>query len=222
VSTVTNPATQGSVDTTPPPTTKNRKNESTERVGIRYEKYYPDNKDYPRIIKKTSEPVPYKNVDFLIDFGMPSIGELEFSEKFEKFDGYLDAIYNKLKTNEVNRDWFEILAKEIGNYRQMLLFILNVKVTVLSNNNGANLLKEWRPDEKVPPPVTQEVEAIKHLFSKPDAQKTILEKNIDRINGFLYKRTDETEKAIFQEILYNIAMGNIGGLYKDFVKRMGG
>jgi hypothetical protein len=221
MSTVTNTATQESVNTTPPPTTKNRKNETTERLGISYEKYA-DIK-YPRIIKKTSEPVPYKNVDFLIDFGMPGISELEFGEKFDEFDKYLDAIYNIVqKTDKVNRDWFEILAKEIGNYRQMLLFILIVKVTVLSNNNGANLLKEWRPDEKVPPPVTQEVEAIKHLFSKPDAQKTILEKNIDRINGFLYKKTDEREKAIFQEILYNIAMGNIGGLYKDFVKRVGG
>jgi hypothetical protein len=202
-----------SVDFTPK-TKEFRQNETKERFGMRYEKYA-DDKYYPRIIKKTSVPEPYENIDFLIDFGMPSISELEFNGKL---DEYLDAIYDK-KTKDVNRDWFEIVANKIRNYRQMLLFILNVKVTVLSNNNGANLLKEWRPDEKVPPPVTQEVDAIKHLFSKPDAQKTILEKNIEKINGFLYKKTDEREKTIFQEILFNIAMGNIGGLYKDFVKR---
>jgi hypothetical protein len=131
----------------------------------------------------------------------------------------LDSLLKELEQDtKAPRYWFNKLIEKSKDYEDALWLILNLKATLLSRAN-ANLLKEWRLNDrvKVPQPDTQEVAAIVSLYEKK-TEKPGTEKKIDTntkiIKDCVFKVGGNAEKR--KEIILNIALGNLGGLYKDF------
>ena len=115
------------------------------------------------------------------------------------------------------RYWFNKLAQKNG-YEKTLWFILNLKATLL-RSAIANLLKEWRLSDKfkVPPQDIQEVGAISSLYEKKRGNDKIIDINTKIIKDYIFKVDEQTEER--KEIILNIALGNVGGLYLPLVKR---
>jgi len=173
--------------------------------------YYED----PKAIRKTIQPSLKEDVDILVDFGMPSIDELTLKD-----DKTLGAMLNDLQDDsKAPRYWLNTLLEKHPDYKSTLLFILNLKATLLSSAN-VNLLKEWRLSDKVkvPPQDVQEVGAIASLYeTKRGNNEKIIDTNTKAIKDYVLTDDEHTEKR--KEIILNIALGNLGGLYQELVKR---
>jgi len=167
----------------------------------------------PKVIKKTREPEPKpkEDVDILIDFGMQDMEELSINKHVNLKD-WLEEIKEDAG-KKAPRYWFNALARKVGDYESTLLFILNLKVTLLGSKNP-DFSKEWRltSDFGVTPQDIQEAGSI--------ATSVFGEKKIDENAKSIMdivddKNLDEKDKMLFQEIIANIAAGNSGGLYKE-------
>jgi len=172
--------------------------------------------DYPKAIKKSIEPSLKEEMEILIDFGMPEDNEeLLIDNKNTKLIDVLNDLGNEADV-KAPRYWFNTLAGKY-DYRGILLFILNLKATLLNGKN-TNFLKEWQLSDKINPQDVQEVGSIANLYDEK-----IIDKNTKTIKDiFDDDKINENRKMIFQEIIFNIAMGNLGGLYKESVKRRKG
>ena len=167
-----------------------------------------------RSIRKTIEPLPKEDVDILFDFGVPEDENLLIKKENE--EDILGGLLNDLeKDTKAPKYWFNKLAEKSKKYEDALWLILNLKATLLSSSN-ANLLKEWRLNDrvKVPPQDIQEVAAIVSLYEKKIGNEKIIDTNTKIIKDSIFKDGGNAEKR--KEIILNIALGNLGGLYKDF------
>ena len=148
-------------------------------------------------------------MEILFDFGFPDDAKLLI--KNEILDGLLKELEQDTKAP---RYWFNKLVEKSKNYEDALWLILNLKTTLLSSAN-ANLLKEWRLNDrvKVPPQDNQEVAAIASLYEKKPVNEKIIDTNTKIIKDSIFNGGDKAERR--KEIMINIALGNLGGLYKD-------
>lgn len=178
--------------------------------------YYGD----PKSIRKTVEPTLKKEIDILFDFEMPEKEELRIKQ--DTLDAFFNGLRDKNK-NKAPRYWFNDLAKNHG-YSEALWFTLNLKATLLNSAN-ANLLKDWRLTDKVkiPPQDVQEVTAIASLYEQKDKTENdkIIYLNTRAIKDFVLGKEDDNEELIEErkEIILNIALGNLGGLYTELIER---
>jgi hypothetical protein len=176
-------------------------------------------KGYPTVIKKTIEPsppTPKEDVGILVDFQ-------EYDDSLEKRLEIDKSILDKLlddvrEDNKAPRYWFNSLVSK-HDYEKTFWFILNLKATLLNSAN-ANLLKEWRISDKVkiPPQDSQEVKAIASLYEqKWEGKEKKIETNTKKIKEYIFE--DETQAEERKEVILNIALGNLGGLYKELITR---
>jgi hypothetical protein len=211
MTTVDTPIQQSTADT---PSKKTAKTDTTTKPsatssGLQY------SKDYPKAIRKTIKPSIKEEVDILFDFAMPNDDAILVIGDKTPTPG---AMLNDLKADgKAPRFWFNKLVQKHG-YEKTLWFILNLKATLLSSTN-ANLLKEWRLSDKFkfPPQDIQEVGAISSLYEKKRGNDKIIDINTKIIKDYIFEVDEQTEER--KEIILNIALGNVGGLYVPLVKR---
>jgi hypothetical protein len=169
---------------------------------------------YPKVIRKTTQPSLKEEVNILFDFGMPNGDELLITEK-------LDKMLNGLLQDDsrVARYWFnDWLDGQKLEYQETFWFILNLKATLLNPVN-ANLLKEWRLSDKVPPQDIQEVGTIASLYERKKGTEKIIDLNTRALKEYVLKDTDKRNLELRKEIILNIALGNLGGLYQELIVR---
>jgi|SRR5215211_530117 len=171
---------------------------------------------YPKAIRKTLQPSLKEEVDILFDFGMPDDGALIIGNK-EPPTPTPGEMLNGLKADgKAPKYWFNTMVQNHG-YEKTLWFILNLKATLLNSAN-ANLLKEWRLSDKVSPQDVQEVGAIASLYEKKIGNENkIIDMNTKTIRDYIFEDDEKTQER--KEIILNIALGNLGGLYQELVKR---
>jgi len=171
---------------------------------------------FPRVVRKTIEPLLKEDVDVLADLGFPDSSKLLIGDSNNtSLENALSDLQDDSKTSKF---WFNKLLKKLNDYEATLLFILNVKATLLSSANVA-LLKELRLADKikVPPQDVQEVASIASLYEQKKGNDKIIEINTNKIRDYIF--ADEAKTEIRKEILMNIALGNLGGLYQVTAKR---
>lgn len=171
---------------------------------------------FPRVVRKTMEPTLKEDVDVLADLGFPDPSKLLIGDSNNtSLENALSDLQDDSKTSKF---WFNKLLKKLNDYEATLLFILNVKATLLSSANVA-LLKELRLADKikVPPQDVQEVASIASLYEQKKGNDKIIEINTNKIRDYIF--ADEAKTEIRKEILMNIALGNLGGLYQVTAKR---
>jgi hypothetical protein len=169
---------------------------------------------YPKVIRKTTQPSLKEEVNILFDFGMPNGDELLITEKLDKMlNGLLQD------DSKVARYWFnDWLDGQKLEYQETFWFILNLKATLLNPVN-ANLLKEWRLSDKVPPQDIQEVGTIASLYERKKGTEKIIDLNTRALKEYVLKDTDKRNLELRKEIILNIALGNLGGLYQELIVR---
>ena len=189
---------------------KEKDRTKTTKSGLQYDE------GYPKAIRKTIQPSLKQDVDFLFDFGMPN----EDKDFIIDDDKILDTINDLAEDSKAPRYWFNDWLDRGGkhDYQSALKFILKLKATLLNAVN-ANLLKEWRLGDKfkVPPQDIQEVGAISSLYEKEIGNEKIIDTNTKIIRAFILKDDKHPEER--KEIILNIALGNLGGLYEELVRR---
>jgi hypothetical protein len=89
----------------------------------------------------------------------------------------------------------------------------------LLNPVNANLLKEWRLSDKVPPQDIQEVGAIASLYERKKGTEKIIDLNTRALKEYVLKDTDKRNLELRKEIILNIALGNLGGVYQELIVR---
>jgi hypothetical protein len=175
---------------------------------------------YPKAIRKTIQPSPNspkEEVDPLYDFAMPDdnsalvIGNKD-SQNPTPDPG--DVLNDLIADGKAPKYWFNTMVEKHG-YEKTLWFILNLKATLLNSAN-ANLLKEWRLSDKVPPQDVEEVRAIASLYEKKIGNEKIIDMNTKAIRDYV---GDDEKTEERKEVIINIALGNLGGLYLPLVKR---
>ena len=170
---------------------------------------------YPKVIRKTTQPSLKEEVNILFDFGMPEDKDLLFN------DGELDNwLTDLLDNSKAPRYWFNgwLEGGDKHDYQSALKFILKLKATLLNAVN-ANLLKEWRLSDKVPPQDIQEVGPISSLFERKYGTEKIIDLNTRALKEYVLKEDEQHPPELRKEIILNIALGNLGGLYQELVVR---
>jgi hypothetical protein len=169
---------------------------------------------YPKAIRKTIAPTLKEELGIIFDFAIPNDEALLIDEETIK------KMINELKGGKAPRYWFNKLVNKQG-YENTLRFILNLKAT-LFNSANANLLKDWRLGDKIkiPPQDMQEVGSIASLYEKKKGADKIIDLNTRIIREYILEKDEEIEER--KEIIINIALGNVGGLYKEIVERAKG
>jgi hypothetical protein len=187
---------------------KDKDRTKTSKSGLQYDE------GYPKAIRKTILPTLKQDVDFLFDFGMPN----EDKDFLVDDDKILDTINDLAEDSKAPRYWWNTLLEKHNDYERTLRFILNLKATLLNSAN-ANMLKEWRLGDKikVPPEDSKEVGAISSLYEKEIDNEKIIDTNTKIIRAFILKDDKHPEER--KEIILNIALGNLGGLYEELVRR---
>jgi hypothetical protein len=186
---------------------KDKDRTKASKSGLQYDE------GYPKAIRKTIQPSLKEDVDVLFDFGMPSEDKDLIID-----DKTLNIISELANDSKAPRYWWNTLLEKHDDYEQTLRSILNLKATLLNSAN-ANLLKEWRLGDKikVPPQDIQEVGAIASLYEKEIGNEKIIDTNTKIIRDYILKGDEHTEER--KEIILNIALGNLGGLYQELVRR---
>jgi hypothetical protein len=202
------------------PSKKGRKTDaSTEPPKTSGLQYY---EGYPKAIRKTIQPspnLPKEELDPLYDFAIPDDnGALVIGNKDPQNPTPApgDVLNDLIADGKAPKYWFNTIVGK-HEYKKTLWFILNLKATLLSSAN-ANLLREWRLSDKVkvPPQDVEEVRAIASLYEKKIGNEKIIDMNTKAIRDYI---GDDEKTEERKEVIINIALGNLGGLYLELAKR---
>ena len=178
---------------------------------------------YPKAIRKTIQPspnLPKEELDPLYDFAIPddnSVLVIGNKDPQNPTPAPGDVLNDLIADGKAPKYWFNTIVETLGDYKKTLWFILNLKATLLSSAN-ANLLREWRLSDKVkvPPQDVEEVRAIASLYEKKIGNEKIIDMNTKAIRDYI---GDDEKTEERKEVIINIALGNLGGLYLELAKR---
>jgi hypothetical protein len=179
---------------------------------------------YPKAIRKTIQPSPNlakEELAPLIDFAIPddnSVLVIGNKDPQNPTPAPGDVLNYLIADGKAPKYWFNTMVEKLDDYKKTLWFILNLKATLLSSAN-ANLLREWRLSDKVkvPPQDVEEVRAIASLYERKIGNEKIIDMNTRAIRDYIEDGDKKTEER--KEVIINIALGNLGGLYLELAKR---